>query len=499
MRIRDRELGSSAVKSFFGGDILETPMIDTAGKSGYKYGMTMKEFPSLPAINPVASVNNKPLDAIGRVTDASPLPAAWYSSHLLESFYTTVVQKYGLAAFQAPRLFSAPNIFRGFYLEAHRAEPLANATSAEHAHLMPSIHATLADLQARRLAWNRLRPWYDHEHRLWKLTPYSNVAARAVVARFAAAAQPLRRLTEADELAAEREAHVAVSGMDYWLNCHLARDGIDARLPRRDWLFAVLALMMQAALPARRGAGYEHDSREVANTWFPSRAALARGEGAWRFAPTRTVWRELGRLYHLPDRHLKGHTEKDEHGEVVVYQSSRLWLLERALEIMQDREAVEPLPMALSMELERELQSLFQQDASEKTIEEWLDWSFKFPEYTGNLMKKNEYAVYVPWTGYPTVQGAPGPASGPSGHPGQGQAHAMAAQVGGRKKHGLGSLHAPAPTRYFTVSEVGEATLNDPTGTSHLALLPDDTGGYDVVDVGGEFTYFFSPPDLLVS
>ncbi|KAL2164868.1 hypothetical protein VTH06DRAFT_164 [Thermothelomyces fergusii] len=441
----DRELGSSAIKSLFGGEIGEAPIVDTAGKSGYKF-------------------------------------AAWHFSHLLESFYATTVQKYGLAAFQAPRIFSAPLIYRGCYSEVRRAESVVSATSVELSHLIPSVRATLADLEARRLTWKRLRPWYSRERRLWRLTPYSNVDLRASVARFAAAAHPLRRLSEADAVDAERKADAVASEMDHWFNFHETREGVDGLFPRRDWVFAVLAVLMQAVLPARHEGVFEVPHRVVVNTWFPSQAALAGGEGTWRFAPVRIILRELASEFNLPDRHLEGHVETGENGEVVRQKSSRMWLLEMALNMIREREVTEPLPMALSKALEEEVRSLFLQHTFEKKDEEWLDWGFKFPTYDRHLMRKNEHGMYVPWTGYnPTMaQGAPGSASDPSAHPAQ----ARAAQVGGgRMRQDLGSPDAPTPTRYFTVSEVGDTTLNEPTGTS-LALLPDGMGGYDVVDVG---------------
>ncbi|KAK3294383.1 uncharacterized protein B0H64DRAFT_400579 [Chaetomium fimeti] len=63
----------------------------------------------------------------------------------------------------------------------------------------------------------------------------------------------------------------------------------------------------------------------------------------------------------------------------------------------------------------------------------------------------------------------------------------MAAQVvGGGSGAGPRGSGRRWPTKYFTVSEVGEMISDDPSG-ANWALLPDNQGGYDVFDVRALF------------
>lgn len=262
--------------------------------------------------------------------------------------------------------------------------------------------------------------------------------------------------------------------MFYWMHQHGARPA-DAGFPPRDWVYGALALMMQAVLPARDEIGYPHDSREVDNAWFPSRAASRAGSDRWRFPARRTVWTELRPVYSLPERHRVGHAERDEDGNVVGYMSNRLWLLERALEIKQELEGVEPLPLPLADALEQELASLFRQAAFEVEDEDWLEWRFEFPVYSGQLVTRDMEGMYTPW---PAQEGSFGDAAGPVGV-GQGNIEARPVQVNPRRRGLMGGM-GRQPRKHYTVSQVGER---------NWALMPDEHGGYDVFDVSGEFRF----------
>jgi len=448
--------------------------MDNIGKSGYKYGLSMTEFPSNVTYDSINSLNNAPLRFLGHATTVSPLPAAWASSTLLESFYTTLVAKYGLSAFLAPRILSSANVFYGFYNLSTRAHPLPTALNAVHAGILPQITRTLADLDARREAWARLRPWYPRAFRRWLDTPHANVAARAVLARFADAC----RLRDADEQRAEREAHFAISSMTYWLTDYRPVPGRDEGYPLCDWVYTVLALMAQAVLPARKGAGWEYEWREVGNVWTPSKGAVAGGCDQWVFEPVRKVREQAQRVYSLGDRHQVGHAVRwDADGNVEEYQDNRLYLLEKALEMKQHFDGMSPLPVGLAEALDLELKSLFVQAGTygenPKCIDEWLDWGFEFPVYSEDWTTVGADGTYIPW---PEAVGGHGQAA-----PAQG-GQVMAAQAGDRRsKSRAGGLR----TKYFTVSEVGERVSNDPSGTN-WALLADNHGGYDVFDVSGE-------------
>jgi hypothetical protein len=268
----------------------------------------------------------------------------------------------------------------------------------------------------------------------------------------------------------------------YWLHLHVHEPGADpgadadesaSLLPRpcRDWIFTVLALMMQAVLPAREGegAGYEHAhahaSREVENIWVPSRAAVNGGGGdggRWRFEARRRVFELSAR------RGEEGRVVRD--GGVSVGWN-RMWLLERALELKQRWERVEPLPMSLAVELERQLVVLLRQVGVEKVDDEWLDWDFEFPEYSGESVSRDGQGAYVPWTGFPPVQEE----TASTLSSGQGQAQAMATQVARGGGGGPRGSSGRRPIKYFTVSEVGEMVSDDPSGPN-WALLPDGQG-----------------------
>ena len=402
-----------------------------------------------------------------------PLPVSWASSFLLEAFYTTLVARYGLAAFEAPRILSATSTYRGFYNTTSFAQPLRTALSAVHSTLTRQLDTALSSLAARRAVWARLRPWYLASHTLWSQTPYSNPSARAILTRFTAALT--LRHTHAHR--AEREAHDAFSGLYYYMDLRKAQPG-DAEYPERDWVFAVLGLMMQAVMPAREdAAGYEYGSREAGNVWTPSRAAVDSGQGGWRFEARRRVYEKAGRVYTLSKRHQEGHLRENEYGEE-EYVGNRLYLLAVALLLKQQGEGTRPVPAALAAALTRELQSLFGQAAYEKDDDEWLDWGFEFPAYSEQLVTVDEEGGYVPWGGLPAAPVG----FGPGGH-----MIAMAAQVRGQRwPPPVTRGKEPWLKNYFTVSEVGERISHGGGGTN-WALAPDDEGGYDVFDVSCEF------------
>jgi hypothetical protein len=268
----------------------------------------------------------------------------------------------------------------------------------------------------------------------------------------------------------------------YYFLCLHQRTPFDAPNPARDWVFVVLALMMQAVLPARtEGVGLPYPSRTVENTWFPSRAAAQAGNDGWRFAARRTVYPEWRKVFELGLRHHDPVVRRDESGEVVEYVRKRTWLLMKAVEVKQQWEGVEPVPRPLAVAVEMELRSLLDQDGFVKMEDEWLDWGFAFPEYSGELVITDERGVYVPWVEL-------GQGGGASSGAGPAQGHVRVAQSVRRDKGGSkGHVKQPQP-KYFTVSEVGERISDDAAGTN-WALLLDDQGGYDVFDVSREFPW----------
>jgi hypothetical protein len=174
-------------------------------------------------------------------------------------------------------------------------------------------------------------------------------------------------------------------------------------------------------------------------------------------------------MYTLPKRHMEGKMLKDDAGGD-RYVGNRVWLLEQALEAKQRWERIVPIPEALGQELDRELAALFKQASWDKVDEEWLDWGFRMPAYSGNLTTRDDQGAYIPWSGFP---GGPGPVQ------------ANVAQLAGQDRRGSRARGGWRPTKYYTVSEVGERISDDPT-EANWALLPDDQGGYDVFNISSE-------------
>ncbi|KAK3899445.1 hypothetical protein C8A05DRAFT_18124 [Staphylotrichum tortipilum] len=384
----DRELGYSGIKSLFGADVQEAPIINTTIKTGFKYGMSLVEFPRLVGARAaVRAINNQPVTYIGHPSQSAPLPPSWSSSLLLESFYTTVAQKFGRAAFHAPYLLSSTNTFNGFYTSITRAGIVPGGVSNVPVPLRPPLVHSLITLTDRRNHWSALRPWYPVAHGIWSQTPYSNAAARESLARYTAAA----RQRHANPLRAERDCDGAVSGMFHWLVEHRTRPGVDAPFPRRDWVFGVLACMMKAALPRRREAvdwqGEGGGECVLGNVWMPSRAAVEKGRDGWRAPGERRMPAQGGyrlRQRHMGVRHVDGRWVAD-----------RVALLVHAWQTKWWGQQTEPVPMGLSVAVDRELQSLWFQATGECTDDEWLEWGLEWPEYQSQLWTVDA-GIYVP-------------------------------------------------------------------------------------------------------
>ncbi len=176
---RAREFGSSGIHSLFGSDFFEAPVTCSVGKTGYRYGLGMLPFPHPQSVEPIRSLNGTPVAPLGHLSTIGPVPVAWASSTLLESFYTTLAARYGLAVFEAPRVLSGAHMSRGFYRITTPAQPVSTALAAVHSSLAPQFETALSCLQARRAVWSRLRPWHGDSYHKWCQTPYSNPTARA--------------------------------------------------------------------------------------------------------------------------------------------------------------------------------------------------------------------------------------------------------------------------------------------------------------------------------
>ncbi|KAK3307400.1 uncharacterized protein B0T15DRAFT_177191 [Chaetomium strumarium] len=477
------ELGQSAINSFFGGDVSEAPKIQTPGKPGHKYGLATVDFPAPPGVESLIAINNVPVIHLGQVTQTYPLPTAWVSSTLLQSFYETAAQKYGLAAFQAPKLFASRKVWRGFYFRVHRAQPLPNPSSlvAPSTAADPGLSQPLRDthnaLLARRRVYDRIRPWYPSEYYRWQLTPYANVACRAIIKKFSAAVQRSRRIADSD--GAERDGARAVSGIYHYLNDHQMRRGLDEPWPRTMWFYAALTAMMRAVLPGRETTvGRDHPFRVAKNVWFPSQACVQARNNRWEPPATRNVYQGSSRMYYMYERHPGG-------------VNNRIWLLEQARDIVRGQIAVSPVPTPLAYALETEVQRLLQEAAFEVVDnDEWLDWEFELPPYTTDIVTAHEDAqqgmFLVPWQGFPGGWPQPGDQDLELS-PRAPQMQAMAARVVLEGYRAPGRRGTRRPTTYFTVSEVGEMMSDDRTGPN-WALLRDGQGGYDVFDLSDILT-----------
>ena len=294
------------------------------------------------------------------------------------------------------------------------------------------------------------------------------------VGRFSAALT----LRYADAYQAEAEAMEAVGGLTYNL-INRRKTQWDTLAPGRDWLFRLLGVMMHAVLPARKNdRKYARPHRVEPNVWVPSRAALAAGNGGWRFAKKIRVYKKIGQIhYELPARHQTPRMKTDDRGRQQPV-PTRLWLLQAALDQKEEGERRWPIPAPLMAMVNRELHSLFVQATIDKEAEDWLDWGFEFPVYSEQLVTVNANGGYVP-------HGLPAAAAAAAGVDVQMQG--MVAQVVGQRwPPPVTRGREPWSKNHFTVSEVGERVSDQPGGTN-WALAPDDQGGYDVWDISCEF------------
>jgi hypothetical protein len=479
---RDAELGRSGIKSLFGSDMSDIPCTTTGGNSGHKYGTMVKDFPIPPGEKPVDLVNDVPAVYFGQVSTRTPIPNAWISSVLLQSFYDSAVQKYGFDAFKAPRLWEQRYVHRGFYNRAHRAIPIRNAESLQGAivdGLDRDVGRALQELRVRRLTWHRLRPWYPKEYSLWQMTPYSNIRGRDMLLEFRNAISLESRLRD------PRTAEILASNTSNLLNFFLINRGLrreDAPHASSLWIFQALAYMMHAVLPACIESKGDYATRLDPNRWGPSTHAIKAGTDRWRFPPTRTISQfSLAKTWRLRARHQARVPVISDAGQAIELKSNRVWLIEQALECKRVNENLFPLPEPLSQALETELHALFAQALLGRD-EDWLRFEFEFPPYSSTLVTRDGAGNLTPFLNPdPTLSRADFDLS-----PHDPRFIAAAARVVPGRRRGSGVRLAQPRYKYFTVSEVGEKALDNGKGTN-WALMADGQGGYDVVDVTGGF------------
>lgn len=434
-------------------------------------------------------VNGIPPVYLGKIWTRSAIPYAWTSSVLFQSFYDTLVQKYGSSAFEVPRLWKQIAVFRGFYDRTYRAKAIRTADTLQGAvadGLDRDVARALKDIEERRRTWRRLRPWYDSEYFRWEVSPYSHISARDILRRFIDASRPEER--ESDPLYSEIKASSAATILGYFMN-HYICSALDARYPRGLWFWKVVACMMEAALPSRMPTNGVYPTRWDINVWGPSMHATQAGTDKWRFPLAREVPEVLTYYWTLAGRH-KTRVPEYSNGQIVALKSNRVWLLEQAIKCKREHEQLFPLPEPLSQALNMGLQALFAQAVAGSDDNNWLKFDFDFPPYSTTFVTRDGAGNITPFSGF-----------GSSGVTGDDLeisplVTAAAARVVTGRRRGSGLRLAQPQRRYFTVSEVGEMVSDDRMGTN-WALVADGQGGYNVVDVSGE-SISVSLPSFLI-
>ncbi|KAL2267211.1 hypothetical protein VTJ83DRAFT_4488 [Remersonia thermophila] len=407
------ELGHAGISEFFGGhDLAEVPKLAGYDKPGYKYGLSATQWPSPPS-GTIERIKGKAINYLGASWENMAIPSAWFSALQMEDFWAKTVNKYGLEAVKAPRFFRSEVGWWGFYLDAGHADLVLDSETVIRAQVLPQIWKSLDAIQARREEWKRLRPWTDREYKLWSESPYANVIGRRLVDDFSKWADPSWRYEEYWALIAEHKAADIADNLARWTFDNVKRDE-DEPVPPQNRIFGVFAFMMLATLPRREdGENANVQSRVMNNVWFPSKAAQA-GDGAMWELPPRWHWGQMFPPYfQIEPRDFAKEPLPTPYGYGNPPQpsstSKRLAYLERALDLFQDIERSLWLPHLLHDAVDKELKSLFNQAAWVKQDDEWLDWSFEWPQYRASFSLRGPDQLL-----HTRAQGQP-PSAAPSG------------------------------------------------------------------------------------
>lgn len=501
---RTAELGKSAMKSLFGGELQASPDPNTRIAPGFMYLLGKTDWPDPRSKHPqVAGVHaggdmpfgvNPAVDlifeSVGYRSHQSPLLGAWISSLMREEFYTEVANKIGLKAFNIPNILDAESIFRGYYNRVYPARSFKETgfktlTKTSHPEVPELVTKTFEELSRRNEQWKNLSPWRGSAlSRRWQSSPYSNPAGRAVLSLFTETYGRIKPLYEAQgrtTRVTEAKARLALELQRVYEELAYAIKYVwqnEARLsfakfPQGIWVYLVLGALMGAVLPVRDQDWHGQLRGHVSeNVWTPNAAAQAEQNALPGNSPLRWRFPELYTQLEEPPGINNGHIRLSHRTRRA--RISYLWF---ARALLNEYEGLGcPLQPELWQALRDEVESftlqLFGGGARRKRDGDCLDFDFVLPEYRDSTRVRPSVpgGELIPFTPEPTVAGG----FTSFFEAGQAPVSAPAARVIPKGNNRTKRVSQTGAKTYYTVSQVGDQ--------QNWSLLPYQDGTYEVYD-----------------
>lgn len=442
----------------------------------FRWLINLEEWPNAMSVESDFTLDPDVHFAPGASMSVTPVPTLWVSAMLEQTYWDGFVGRYGSQALKFPRMFAARVNWYGAWFGSGSARrrhvrypDLRDRGTQWPADSMErALDSMVRRLDYRRKTWNFLRPWFRQEYKVWRQTPYSVTPMRGLVERF----------RHACDVADEWEAHQVLQeiSMRFVSGAPFS--------PPYMFLFQAIGIVAQCVLP-RRGIADEKDLPPLEHI------------NGRKYKPSKTS----NLKWTLPVRTGSGGTI----GVRPIDPTARTGLLHVARAFLDSQRNAYPISGTLEASLLTEISYLLERPNVHS--DDWLPFRFSFPPYDPLEAAQNRY---VPYSGTPAAapessqdtasyrgdMTAVDPYSAPlssmvdgpavdareleSALPAMARAHMALVATGG--------VTARAPTKYWTVGEVGNQWGVTDDGRMHRnwVLVDDGQHGFDVYDISGE-------------
>ncbi|WYZ44789.1 hypothetical protein EsH8_VIII_000105 [Colletotrichum jinshuiense] len=319
------------------------------------------------------------------------VPGSWSYSLSTKAFWDNCVAKYGAQCLKAPKMLTL-TMFSGDQDDPYPYPRSASARWVNDFVPLPahpeSLRNVARQLQARRLKYKRMRPWFADTYAMWQMTPWSIMSCRTGLSRLKDSL--LIRKNDRHEADAQRLAEV----WTFPLQIMFSHEGILLHhTPGKFtntinevsvtlWFWRALGFLLMAALPARgeRTTPIKQPARSSVNPWTLQNAmGLRNSQKEMAETIIKRAYDQRWRYpeFNVPSRHCHENPDR-----VRMLRNGFISLAEMTF----DQAMIFCIePAGLSQAFRDECDNLRAQleDDRDNDYASWLNFGFEMPPYPG--------------------------------------------------------------------------------------------------------------------